>query len=86
MLHASCPDRTRAEIEAESIAYIVMNHLGIDSSQYSFGYVATWGKGGNSALEVLRKSATTIRTTALFLCGQFDRGASLRIGRSATCA
>lgn len=86
MLHASCPDRIRAEIEAESVAFIVMNHLGIDSSSYSFGYVASWGKGGDSALDVLRQSATTIRTTALFLCDQLDRGASLRSARNVTCA
>ncbi len=86
MLHASCPDRMRAEIEAESVAFIVMNHLGIDSSAYSFGYVATWGRGGDSALDVLRKSATTIRTAALFLCDQLDRGASQRSTRGATCA
>lgn len=35
----------RQEFEAESVAYIVSNHLGIDASEYSFGYLANWTKG-----------------------------------------
>ena len=30
------------EIEAESIAYVVCNHFGIDTSEYSFGYIASY--------------------------------------------
>ncbi len=35
-------DRDLAEIEAESVAYIVCNALGIDSASYSLAYVAGW--------------------------------------------
>ncbi|MEQ6359520.1 ArdC family protein [Thermoanaerobacter thermohydrosulfuricus] len=35
-------DRRRAEIIAESVTYIVANHFGLDTSNYSFGYVAGW--------------------------------------------
>ena len=35
-------ERARKELEAESIAYAVLNYFGIDSSDYSFGYLAGW--------------------------------------------
>ena len=38
-------DRNTEEVEAESIAYTVCQHFGIDTSDYSFGYVAGWGSG-----------------------------------------
>jgi antirestriction protein ArdC len=55
-LHA--PDRVPAdmprgvkELEAESVAYIVCQEFGIDSSQYTFGYVAGWvGSGASNAI------------------------------------
>jgi IrrE N-terminal-like domain len=37
-------DRNGCELEAESVAYVVTSALGIDSSGYSFGYLATWAK------------------------------------------
>ncbi|WP_438780313.1 ArdC-like ssDNA-binding domain-containing protein [Enterococcus sp. DIV0187] len=39
---------SQQEFEAESVAYIVSNHLGIDTSDYSFGYLASWTKQGQS--------------------------------------
>ena len=33
------------EVEAESVAYTVCQHYGIDTSDYSFAYVATWSQG-----------------------------------------
>jgi len=38
-------DRHTKEVEAESIAYVVCSHYGIDTSDYSFGYVAGWSSG-----------------------------------------
>jgi len=38
-------DHRTAEVEAESIAFVVCNYLGIDSSEYTFGYVAGWSSG-----------------------------------------
>lgn len=39
------PSRDIAEIEAESIAYIVCAAIGIESNDYSFPYVAHWSGG-----------------------------------------
>ena len=56
------PDRRTKEVEAESIAYTVCQHFGIDTSEYSFGYVAGWSSG--KSLDELKSSMNTIRTTA----------------------
>ncbi|MTR49393.1 hypothetical protein GMD67_09645 [Pseudoflavonifractor sp. BIOML-A11] len=48
--------------EAESVAYVVCQHFGINTSDYSFGYVAGWSKG--KELAELKASLDTIRTTA----------------------
>ena len=45
--------RALAELEAESVAYLVCQELGIDSSEYSFGYVATWSGGGPEAARLI---------------------------------
>lgn len=55
-------DRNTKEVEAESIAYVVCQHFGIDTSDYSFGYVATWSQ--NKELPELKSSLDTIRRTA----------------------
>lgn len=39
--------REQKEIEAESTAFVLSEHFGIDTSDYSFPYVATWGQGKN---------------------------------------
>ncbi len=56
------PDRRTKEVEAESVAYTVCQHFGIDTSDYSFGYVAGWSRG--KELEELKKSMNMIRCTA----------------------
>ena len=33
--------------EAESVAYVVCNHFGLDTSEYSFSYIASWSSGKN---------------------------------------
>ena len=45
--------RSTRELQAESVAYMVCNHLGIDTSDYSFGYVATWMKDENQLMDNL---------------------------------
>lgn len=58
-------DRRTKEVQAESIAYIVCDYLGIDSSDYSFGYIAGWCNGDlklvSQNMEVIRKTANTIK-------------------------
>nr|WP_300837753.1 DUF3849 domain-containing protein [uncultured Acetatifactor sp.] len=55
-------DRNTKEVEAESIAFTVCNHFGIDTSDYSFGYIAGWSSGRN--MVELKASLDTIRRTA----------------------
>lgn len=58
-------DRHTKEVEAESIAYTVCNHYGLDTSDYTFGYVAGWSTGKelpelNSSLAIIQKTANEI--------------------------
>ena len=53
----SAVDRRTAEVEAESIAFVVCNYLGIDSSDYTFGYIAGWSSGKETP-ELTRSLAT----------------------------
>ena len=39
------PDSRTREVQAESVAYTVCQHYGLDTSDYSFGYVAGWSSG-----------------------------------------
>lgn len=55
-------DRATEEVEAESIAYTVCQHFGVDTSDYSFSYVASWGSGKD--MPELKASLETIRSTA----------------------
>jgi antirestriction protein ArdC len=56
--------REQAELEAESVAYIVCAGLGIDTSEYSFGYLAVWAGGGEQARHGIAESAQRIQTAA----------------------
>ena len=55
-------DRETKEVEAESIAYTVCQHFGIDTSDYSFGYIAGWSSG--KEMPELKSSLDTIRRTS----------------------
>ena len=55
-------DRNTKEVEAESIAYTVCQHFGVDTSEYSFGYIAGWSSGRGA--KELKSSMDTIRRTA----------------------
>ena len=55
-------DRMTKEVEAESVAYVVCNHFGLDTSDYSFGYIAGWSS--NKEMSELRSSMDTIRVTS----------------------
>ena len=58
------------EVEAESIAYTVCQHYGIDTSDYSFGYVAGWSSGKET--KELKASLELIRETAADLINTID--------------
>ena len=55
-------DRNTKEVEAESVAYTVCSHFGIDTSEYSFGYIAGWSSGRQ--MDELKASLSLIRSTA----------------------
>ena len=55
-------DRETKEVEAESIAYTVCQHFGIDTSDYSFGYIVGWSSG--KEMPELKSSLDTIRRTS----------------------
>ena len=74
-------DRNTQEVEAESVAYTVCQHFGIDTSDYSFGYIAGWSsdrdmKELKSALDTIRKTASELIT------GIEDRLAELQKDRA----
>ncbi|MDD3230995.1 MAG: ArdC-like ssDNA-binding domain-containing protein [Oscillospiraceae bacterium] len=64
-------DRRTREVEAESVAYVVCQHFGIDTADYSFGYVAGWSKGRE--LPELKASLDCIRATAAELIDGLER-------------
>ena len=67
---ADRPDSRTREVQAESVAYAVCQHYGLDTSDYSFGYVAGWSSGKD--LKELRASLETIRVTAHELITTID--------------
>ncbi len=68
---ADRPDRRTREVQAESIAYAVCQHYGLDTSDYSFAYVAKWSSGRE--LSELKASLKTIRDTAAGLIADIDK-------------
>ena len=63
-------DRHTCEVEAESVAYTVCQHFGLDTSDYSFGYVAGWSSG--KEMTELKASLETIQTTAKELITEIE--------------
>ena len=64
-------DKRTREVEAESVAYTVCQHYGLDTSDYSFGYVAGWSSGRE--LSELKSSLETIRSTAAEIINSIDK-------------
>ena len=63
-------DRHTREVEAESVAYTVCQHFGLDTSDYSFGYVAGWSSG--KEMTELKASLETIQATAKELITEIE--------------
>lgn len=79
-------DRRTEEVEAESVSYAVCQYYGIQTSENSFGYIASWSK--DKDLPELRASLETINETASGLISDIDhnfaeivneRGANLNV-------
>lgn len=64
-------DSATMEVEAESVAFVVCQHLGLDTSDYSFGYLAGWSS--RKELPELKSSLQTIQKTAHDVIEQLDR-------------
>lgn len=64
------PNQRTREVEAESVAYTVCQHYGLDTSDYSFGYVAGWSS--DKELSELKDSLETIRLAASELIDSID--------------
>lgn len=67
---AERPDRSTREVQAESVAYTVCQHFGLDTSDYSFGYVAGWSSDRD--IKELKASLETIRTAASELISEIE--------------
>lgn len=63
-------DQRTREVEAESVAFTVCQHYGIDTSDYSFGYIAGWSS--DKQAKELKASLGTIRNTAAGLIASID--------------
>ena len=63
-------DRRSREVQAESVAYTVCQHFGLDTSDYSFGYVAGWSSG--KEMTELKASLETIQATAKELITEIE--------------
>ena len=63
-------DRHTKEVEAESVAYTVCQRYGIETSDYSFGYIAGWSSGKET--KELKGSLETIRKTAAEMIDSID--------------
>ncbi len=72
ILHETFQGRGLAELEAESTAYVVCQSLGLDTSDYSFGYVATWSGGGEDAIAKIKASGERIQRAAATILKSFQ--------------
>ena len=72
---AAISDRRGCELEAESVAYVVTSALGIDSSDYSFGYIASWAKDSTQ----FEKSAERINRTAHDILASLEQQGAVEV-------
>lgn len=67
--------RSTKEIQAESIAYMVSRHFGLDTSDYTFGYVGTWLKDNKQLMDNL----DVIKTTSTQMINDIELSLNKRI-------
>ena len=63
-------NKREMEVSAESVAFVVCSWLGLDTSEYSFGYVGGWSAG--KELKELQQKMEKIRTTASMIISGID--------------
>jgi N-terminal domain of anti-restriction factor ArdC/IrrE N-terminal-like domain len=74
LLHAEPGDRPLMELEAESVAFVVCDALGIDAGAWSFGYVATWSGGGEAAIAAIKGAGARIQRAAHRILSELEVG------------
>jgi len=69
LLHAEGPVASRevAEVEVESVAYIVCDALGLDTGDYSFQYIATWSSGDVDKIKDTGDGSWNVRRESLLV-------------------
>ncbi len=60
------------ELEAESVAYVICRALGMETGEYSFGYVVGWSGGGEQAVAGIKSSMTRIQRAAAAVLATFE--------------
>jgi hypothetical protein len=65
-------ERGLKELEAESTAYVICTALGMDTGDYSFGYVAGWAGGAPEALQGIKASTGRIQRAATAVLKTFE--------------
>jgi len=60
------------ELEAESVAYVACRALGLESGEYSFGYVVGWSGGGDEAVQGIKASTGRIQRAAAAILRAFE--------------
>lgn len=65
--------REDKELEAESVAYIVCKHYGLDTSDYSLGYIACWQAADEERMKAFRQSAQRIQRAAAQVIDWIDK-------------
>lgn len=72
LLHLDTTDHALKELEAESVAFIVCDALGIDAGAWSFGSVAGWTGGGEQAVAAIKTAGARIQRTADRILAEVD--------------
>lgn len=70
--------RQEAELVAESVAFIVCNYFGFDTSEYSFAYLASWSRGGKD-IEKIRELGERIQKQSTELIEKIQKVKNLQI-------
>ena len=80
-------DRHTKEVEAESIAYVVCQHFGIDTSDYSFPYVTGWSRGKElpelkASLECISKTSERMIAEIDYNCSGLKKTSTMKMSES----
>jgi Zn-dependent peptidase ImmA (M78 family) len=64
--------RNDKELQAESVAFIVASHFDMDTSEYSFPYIAAWSDSGKPPIDKLKNVLTEIQKASKMIISQVD--------------